>query len=182
MIKDILQINNREKGMTLVEILITIAIMGILLAVSFSGYRSRGQELALQRSVFGIMSDIENIREMAMSAQKHSSGNVPIGGYGVYFNMTDPTGYILFADLDASMDRKSDGSEDIKSVNMETGIILSALSPTSPINITFVPPAPNVFLQGGTGVGQVSVIITIQSDTSRTKTILINKAGLISAN
>jgi prepilin-type N-terminal cleavage/methylation domain-containing protein len=182
MIKDFLQISSREKGMTLVEILIAIAIIGILLAVSFSGYRPRGQELALQRSAFKVLADIENTREMAMSALKHSSGSVPIGGYGVYFNIANPTNYILFADLDASRDRKSDGSEDVKSVNMEKGIILKTLSPSSPVNIIFVPPAPNIFLQGGIIIGRVDITITIQTDITKTKIISVNKAGLISTN
>ncbi|MCX6738199.1 MAG: type II secretion system protein [Candidatus Parcubacteria bacterium] len=172
----------REKGMTLVEILIVMAVIGILLAVSFSSYRPGGQELALQRSAFKVLADIENAREMAMSALKYSSGSVPIGGYGVYFNTANPTNYILFADLDASRDRKSDGSEDVKSINMETGIILKTLLPSSPVNIIFVPPAPNIFLQGGIIVGQIDITIAIQGDLDKTKIISVNKAGLISAN
>lgn len=168
--------------MTLVEVLITMAIIGILLAVSFLGYRPRGQELALQRSAFKIAADIESAREMAMSAQKHSSGDIPAGGYGVYFDTANPFSYILFADLDASKGRKSDGSEDVKGLKIESGLTLSALSPSNPVNITFVPPSPDVYLQGGTTAEQVNIVITIQADPSKTKTISVNKAGLISAD
>ncbi len=173
---------SKEKGMTLIEILVTTAIIGTLLAVSFLSYRPRGQELALQRSAFKIAADIESVREMAMSAQKDSSGDIPAGGYGIYFDTTNPFNYILFADLDASKSRKSDGSEDVKSVEIEKGLVLKTLSPSNPANITFVPPSPNVYLQGGTIIGQVDIIIAIQTDPSKTKTIIVNKAGLISTN
>jgi len=168
--------------MTLVEALITVAIVGILLATSFLAYRPRGQELALQRSAFKIASDIEIVREMAMSARKNVGGEIPIGGYGIYFDIANPSSYILFADSDASKNRKSDGSEDIKTLDIEDGIVLSILSPSNPVNITFVSPSPDVFLQGGATVGQIDITVAIQADISKTKIISINKAGLISTD
>jgi len=180
MVKDSLQTNSKERGMTLIEILIAIAIIGILLATSFLAYRPRGQELALQRSVFRVASEIEKAREMAMSAQQHSSGDVPAGGYGVYFDTASPSNYILFADIDASKNRKTDGSEDVETISLEKGLTISALSPSGPVNITFVPPSPNVYLQRGAVVGEVDIAISIEGDPSKSKVVSVNKAGLIS--
>ena len=118
-----------------------------------------------------------------MSARKQeASGEVPEGGYGVYFDINSPNQYILFADLDADRFRKSDASEDVETISLEEGVKLDVLSPASPVNVVFSPPSPDVYLQGGAPLNEVNITIALTSNPSETKTITVNSAGLISVS
>jgi len=172
------------QGMTLIEILMVIAIIFILLGVSFVGYREKGEELGLQRAAFKVIADIERARGMAMSAQEEKiSGEIPSGGWGMYFDDNNPYQYILFADLDADKFRKTDATEDVEIIYLEKNIIMNNLSPSNPLDIVFSPPSPDVCLQGGLlAIDEVKIIIAITDNPLKTKTISINSVGLISTS
>lgn len=182
MINDKLSMIN-SRGFTLIELLVAVAIISILFGISFLGYRAKGEELNLQRAALKISADIEKIREMAMSADE-LSGVVPEGGYGVHFDIALPDQYIIFADLGPSPDKVYSGSsEEVEVISLGKAIKIKSVSPPSPsnvLNIVFVPPAPNVYLQGGAIVDQARVVISLADDPSKTKTISVNKVGLIS--
>jgi len=184
MINNQLSIIN-SRGFTLIELLVAIAIIAIVLGVSFLGYHTKGEKLDLQRVVLKISANMEKAREMAMSADKFS-GLIPAGGYGVYFNITSPNQYIIFADLGPSPDKVYSGSsEAVETISLGNKIKIKSISPPNPsnvVNIVFMPPSPDVYLQGGTIVDQVEITISLVSDPSKTKTIAVNKAGLISIN
>jgi len=172
-----------SQGMTLIEVLMVIAIIFILLGTSFVGYREKGEELGLQRAAFKVVADIERVRGMAMSAhEEKTSGEVPLGGWGIYFDSDNPYQYILFADLDADKFRKTDATEDVETIYLEENIIIKNLSPSNPLDIVFSPPSPDVYLQGELlSIDEVNIIIAITDDSSKTKTISINSVGLITS-
>jgi len=173
-----------SQGVTLVELLITVLIISIIVSISFLGYRELGERLTLQRAVYQIVADIERTREMAMSAQEfEGTGSIPEGGYGIYFDISTPDEFILFADLDlgSGPDKVYSGVvEEVERVYLDGAIEVSALSPSSPINIVFLPPAPNVYLVGGASMDRIEVTIVLKRDSSKTRKIYINSVGLIS--
>lgn len=168
------------KATTLIEILVVLAVASILLGVSYFGYRERGQELALQRAAQKLVTDIERAREMAMSARKlEGSEIIPEGGYGFNFNISSPFQYILFADLPSPNKIYSGATERVETISLETGIKLIGLVPSSPLNIVFLAPSPDTFIQAG-AVNSAEITIAIESSPSKTKKIYINAAGLVS--
>ncbi len=172
-------------GVTTIEILIVTAVMLILLGSCFIGQRQREREFELQRSAFKIITDIERAREMAMSAEKFGT-DVPEGGWGIHFDNSSSTSYILFADLrpdpGTDPDKIYSGLSEIKETIFLGGEKerVKLDSSFTPIDIVFVPPSPDVYLQGGTVVDEVEITIGID-DPVKTKTVIVNKAGLISA-
>jgi prepilin-type N-terminal cleavage/methylation domain-containing protein len=174
----------KSRGVTLVELLITVLIISIIVSISFLGHRELNERLTLQRAVYQIVADIERTREMAMSAQEfEGTGGIPEGGYGIYFDISTPNEFILFADLDLGVgpDRVYSGVvEQVEKIYLDGAVEVSALSPSSPINIVFLPPAPNVFLVGGSSIDEVEITIILKSDFSKTRKIYINSAGLVS--
>lgn len=173
---------NNHKGVTLIELLITLLIISIIVSASFFGYREMGKRLALRRAAYEITSNIEKVREMAMSAQKFE-GSIPRGGYGIHFNRDNPNEYVLFADLDlgGGPDRIYTGiDEKVKKIYLERAIEISAVIPSNPINIVFLPPSPDVYLQGELFLTQVEIIIAIRDDPLQTRKIYVNNAGLVS--
>ncbi|MEA3453255.1 MAG: prepilin-type N-terminal cleavage/methylation domain-containing protein [Patescibacteria group bacterium] len=173
------------RGITLVEILIVTAIMSILLGISFVGYNERGEELQLQRAAFKVMADIEKTRGMAMSAQEEKiSEQIPEGGWGIYFNPALSNKYIIFPDkrylafpLNYIYDAATEEPEE--EIFLEDGVLLDI---PLPINIVFSPPSPDVYLQGGAPISEINVIIALENNPSKTKTIVINSAGVITTN
>ena len=178
-----LKLNIYQRGMTMIELLVVIAIMSILLSISFWGYQQRGEELILRRTAYQVVSDIEDTREMAMSARKFNSGNRPEGGYGIYFNSSFPNQYIIFADN--NQNKQYDVSERVGDIiSLDSKITISDLkvnsSLSSPINIVFQPPSPDVYINSPTkNLNIAEITLTLKSDHSKQKKIFINSSGLV---
>jgi len=175
------KIPNKNKSFTLVESLVVIVIIVILSLIILPSYNSMRQQLAFQRSASKLAQDIRKVQEMAMSAQEFD-GNVPEGGYGIRLSKTPSSNkyYILFADTDNN--KKYDpGTDKIKEIYFEQGIKIKDLSEQH-INIIFKPPDPEVYLLDNDAEelgSEVIIVICLTDDESKTKTIKINKAGLI---
>ena len=165
-----------SRGTTLIEILITVSMIIILLGVAFWGYRDRSREFDVKHSALEMVANLEKVREMAMSARIVGGGTErPAGGYGVHFDLTNsPNSYILFADI---TDNKSyDGAGELYSaISLKDGISITAVSPLDTTDIVFIPPSPDVYING---LDTMSAEITI-GNSIRTEKIIINPAGLI---
>jgi len=163
-----------QKGVTLIESLVVILVIGILLATIFTGYRGQNKMLVLQRTATKLVADIERAREMAMSAQG-DGGSYSLGGYGMYFQGNWQDRYIIFADIDA--DRARSSSEDVSTIIIDDGIAISSLIPSNQLDVVFVPPSPDVYIEGGSDSASIRLII--EGNPSKYKDIIINSAGLI---
>lgn len=179
-------------GFTLIELLIVIFIISLLSSVSFVYLRGGEKEFALSRSAQKLAQDLRKAQEWAMSAKEMTgpSGEkvTPAGGYGIYLKTLPNPPYfeiIFFADCN---DNKSFNlgkvcgtppnkfSEKIEDLRLEPKVIISNLSPSSPLTITFKPPDPTVYIQGG---DLAEITLSLEADPAKIKKIKVNKAGLI---
>jgi hypothetical protein len=112
---------------------------------------------------------------MAISSKELSGGGIPAGGYGVYFGSAGDTSYLIYAD---SGDEEYDSVEVVETINLEQGTNISSLSQNN-LSINFKPPDPTIKLSGSPPPDEVTIILTLITDTSKTKTIKVNKAGRI---
>jgi prepilin-type N-terminal cleavage/methylation domain-containing protein len=181
-----------EKSFTLVELLIVIGIITILSSISFPFYRNAQKQYILESEAQKLAQEIRKVEEMGMSAKEITNPNnpsekfVPSGGYGIYFSLV-PQRIIIFADCDDSHTYTRAPPpvcgtspprffERIEDLNLDPRVRLAHLSPSSPLNIVFKPPDPTVFIDG---TSSATITISLGSDPSKTKKIIINKAGLI---
>jgi prepilin-type N-terminal cleavage/methylation domain-containing protein len=179
-----------KKGFTLVELLTVLAIIFTLTSISFPFYRTAQKNYVLENAAQKLAQDIRRVEEMGMSAREITNPNdprekiVPKGGYGIYLKL-NPQEIIIFADCNDDRQYTSGNvcgtfprkfSEKIEDLNLESKVRLTNLSPLSPLNITFKPPDPTIFIDGS---DSATITISLESDPSKTKTIRINKAGLI---
>ena len=185
-------INNKYNGFTLVELLTSIAIIAILTAVAIGISQGRSKSLVLNRTAALVIAKAELAKEKALSSQEFH-GEIPKGGYGIYFNLSTPNKFILFADCDGNYvyskgvnSCSGSTSEKIEEVQLEKGIVLKSIIPSSPsniINITFHPPSPTVSFYSSSGSelldSSVKVILAVSDNLSRTQSVIFNKAGLI---
>ena len=161
-----------SKGFTLIELIVVTSIIVLLTALILPNYRAGDRQLSLQRSAAKLAQDLKRAQEMALSSQKFNN-EVP-AGYGIYLNKNQPFQYILFADLDNGKDY--DAGEAVEILQLEKQIQISSLSPLSPLTIVFTPPDPQIYISGG---NEARVILCIKTDLTKTKSVIVNKAGLI---
>jgi len=171
----------KKNGFTLLEILVVISIIIILTGIVLLNYRTTGQQLAIQRAAFKLAADIRRTQEMAMSAKELPGTGIPIGGYGVYLQNANDISYLIYADTNpASGNEQYDAGGDtvVETINLEQGVKISSVSPSS-LSVNFKPPDPAIMLGGSAGNNEVIITLALIADTSKTKTIKVNKAGRI---
>ena len=163
--------NFKNKGFTLIEIMIAVSIIILISAIVLLNYGNSGQQLALQRSANKLAQDLRTAEEMAISAAQ-TGGQVPQGGYGIYFSTTNSTQYILFADSNGN--GSYDAGEAVGNpITMEKKIKITS---PSTLTITYSPPDPTVLINNNPA--NTSATITISNDNN-SKSIIVNKTGLI---
>ena len=183
----------RNKGFTLLEITVVVAIITLLATIFLANYRGGEREFALKRSAHKLAQDLRTVQEMALSGQRPPpifGGGFPKGGYGIHF-FPDSNSYILFADCDGDKEYDLSGPaiscfeagqppdyldypEKIKDLFLEEGIKISEVSPGPSLTITFFPPDPTVTI---TPAADFAIITLSFNDLTRR--VYINTLGLI---
>ncbi|MFH1048675.1 MAG: prepilin-type N-terminal cleavage/methylation domain-containing protein [Patescibacteria group bacterium] len=178
-----------ERGFTIMEAMVTVAIIAIMSAVYLTNYRPTNQKIILDQTASGLVADLRYAQNMAMSVKKFND-EIPQGGYGVKINNTSPGTYTIYADCNinshvydgASIVCKDSAGNVTLAEKVNDRILDSKIRITTALDISFQPPNPVVWIDGSTGVA--SSIITLEYGTTGvTKTITINGyTGQISAD
>jgi prepilin-type N-terminal cleavage/methylation domain-containing protein len=164
----------KNKGFTLVEVVVTLFIVALMYTIIFINYRQSGQGLALQRSANKLAQDIRRVEQMAMASASNS--NCPTTyryGSGIYFKISEPDHYILFADCNDNQVYDDTSDSLIEDINLEKGITINSLSGNPYLTITFSPPDPKITISS---VAPAWIRLEV---AGQTKTISINEVGLI---
>lgn len=166
-------------GFTMIELFVVVSIIVLLSLIILPNYRASVSQLTLERSAHKMAQDIRRAAEMAMSA-KEWQGQIPSGGYGVHLELSWETYYKLYADKNGS--QKYEGAppdKEVETINLEKGVVIQGISTTpNKVSINFKPPAPVVNL-GFTSDPVVTITLALKSDSTKTRTIKVNRAGLI---
>ena len=175
-----------KKGFTLVELLVSIFIIALLLALALINYRGAKQKLALERAASKLAQDIRRVQGMALGSEEVwvQGQQQPVNGYGIYFPAGGQgTEYTLFADINNpdNPDNKNKYDEEddteIETISLEEGIKIKNTSPSN-LSVVFVPPDPDVYIEPGNRTS-AEIIICLEKDKNQIKTIKVNRAGLI---
>ena len=181
----------KENGVTLIELLISIAIIIILSSITFIDYRGEEKKLNLERSAFKLVQDLRGI-EAKTGAEfegcKDKNGNYDKDykyQYGAYFNINNKNKYILFADCngDYQYDENTDKIIDGGEIELEKGIEMEGIFPETDesLCIVFTLPDPVVTINNNKNVDSGEIELKIK-DSNEIKTITIYKTGLIEIN
>lgn len=183
----------KSKGFTLIEMVVVIAIIGVLTIAFFANYRGGAEEFALKRSIHQVALDIRRAQGLSTATQEFY-GTFQ-GGYGVYLS-EGSANYILFIDCDSNgyysgsylvCSDCTGGSciterypETVETISLEGKIIFSDIIPNTSgqLSILFTPPDPTVTFYPDDDL----VTITIEGEVAgalKQKTVEVNKAGLI---
>jgi len=167
----------RQKGMTIIEMLVVFVIIAILLSMVFINYRQIQRRTILDSTAYKLASDIRK-QQSASGLDDTDCNDI---GYkystGIYVNAGD-TGYDLFSDCDAS--NSKDSLEVRKTVDIPNEIAIESVSP-APLNVVFYPPNPSVIVNGDNNA-TATIVISLKSEPAIKKTIIVNKVGMIEIN
>ncbi|NIA04257.1 MAG: prepilin-type N-terminal cleavage/methylation domain-containing protein [Nitrospiraceae bacterium] len=173
---------SRARGFTLIELLTSISIIAIMTAIIFANPEKPRQQLALQRSTYQVSQAIRLAEGMGISAKEASvcSNTVPKGGYGIYFDISSPSQYTIFADCNGNKVYDAPG-EQISVSDLEKNTFIQSISPDTPLSVFFIPPDPQVIIKYGAGstTSNASIVLSCEINPDITKEIDITDTGLV---
>jgi len=167
----IFMFQNRNKGFTLVELLIVVAIIGVLSALVIAGFRAGNRESNLRFAAQNLVSVFKQAQIMASSGKiPAGESDPPPGGYGVYIDSL--TSYILFADNNDSGDY--DGGEEVENISLpenveffEGGIFVGLTwvpwDPVVGLNVIFDSPDAKMSIFRGSELEEKTITLAIDA-------------------
>ncbi len=181
---------NKERGFTIIEMLVVIAIVAILPTVVIANFPRIRQQFALSRAAYAFAQDVRSTegRSLSSNLYKDAEGNYQsVAGYGVYLDMSQYGNkkYIIYADASPGNQQYDDLDYIVSTIDLgvnEPGIMVKELDNVVGNNasINFNPPDPTTTItqldQGETGI---DVVFAVESDPLQTKTVSVNSSGLV---
>lgn len=178
-----------KAGFTLIESLVVIGIILVMTLVFVPNLRLAERSQLLAHSASVLDQNLRRAEEMGLSA-KEFHGLIPRGGYGLYFPGAGYTSYIVFADCSDPPTFRYNPSaticngfpEKVEEVVLPNGLQLTALSPSSPLQITFTSPTPKITFSDASAEITTSLdasVTLLWASTGQTKIVRTNKAGLV---
>jgi type IV fimbrial biogenesis protein FimU len=152
-----MSINHHTKGFTLLEILISMAILGIILVIMVSTFKLFANHQAINKDAENVIEALQEARALTLASQNASQ-------YGVHFATSTVT---IFT-----------GATYNASTSTNKSVPLS--SSATVLTISLVGGGNDVVFQRLTGeTAQNGTIIVSSSATPQTRTVTIYKTGLI---
>ena len=96
-------LKNRENGVTLIEIMAVVLIIGIFSAIVIADFPTIQKHFALSRASYQLSQDLRKIQDLGLSGvqTKDMAGNpIPVQGYGIYIDAASASQqYVIYADI-----------------------------------------------------------------------------------
>jgi prepilin-type N-terminal cleavage/methylation domain-containing protein len=182
--------NNFQKGLTLIEMLIVVSIVVIFSAMVFGNSGTGKEGLAIDRAGQKLQQDLRRAQELAMSG---SFGTTGAKAVGIHFDEINPnqTIYRIYYDLNSDYVYNGTPTDSImETVTIETGVKIcdiidddnGAITYPNNRSVSFAPPEPVTRINGDNTLHNVSIVLCLTNDNTKTRIININNAGRIDVN
>jgi len=185
----------KEKGITLIEIVVMLALIAIFSSILISDFPKIQRQFMLSRASHKLAQDIRRAQDLALSGRRPTEEDEgeKIAGYGIYFNTSTPTQYIIYKDIVPPDYEYTDDAEDTEIVEniditgFAAGVHIKEINSDESnfASINFSPPNPLVTMTMGV-LDQQGVEITLcmdaycsEADSPTFRTVSVNKSGLI---
>ena len=149
-----------KKGFTLIELIAVTGVMVILSTILLANYNRFGGAITLRNIVYDVALSIREAQTYGISVRKFGEGAGQFSaGYGMHFEKTSPTQYILFADAVQPSNGLYDAGESVDLLTMRGGYFIYDMCGTSPgssvdeclldeLDVTFKRPDPDAYIRG----------------------------------
>ncbi|MDD4271923.1 MAG: hypothetical protein PHF50_03930 [Patescibacteria group bacterium] len=165
-------------GFTLIELTVSIFIVVMMSGLFMVNYHDTNKRSELGVIKQKLASDIRLAQNYSLGSKTYDGVTTPGGGWGVHFDLTDPTRYIIFADKNApNGDQAYDASEAVETKTLPAGITIDSLSPADTVDIVFFPPDPITYINGLSNAA--AEIVLKENINNSTAQVSVNFFGLI---
>ena len=190
-------ITSSKRGFTLIEMLVVTAIMILISGLLLASNSRFGGTVQLESLAYDIGLSIRQAQVYGISVRQFSPG-VYTAGYGMHFEMSSPTSYVLFGDA-VSANGLYDTGELVTSTLISSGYSIKQLCVTktgnaedctvTKVDLLFKRPEPHAFISANSlsctllaGPCQESARIVVQSPRNDTMSIIVAVSGQISVS
>lgn len=186
----------KSLGVTYVELLVTVAIIGIVSVLAIASYVGGEQRQKVTFAVHQIEQDIRRTQALSLAGKKDSTTADRPCGYGVKFILNSGS-YTLFRELPIGTDCSDSGirnkeyntsaGEEIENglVSLPADITVTSITKDAisagDINIFYTVPFAQIFFDADSSATS-EVNVQIRNKSGFTKNIVIKKSGEISIN
>jgi prepilin-type N-terminal cleavage/methylation domain-containing protein len=179
--------SEKEKGMTIAEMMAVLFIIAIILTVVLVGYRQNQQKIVLDSAALKLAADIR--KQQSIAGLDDTSPGCVHGedykyGYGIYLNTSKRGIYLVFSDCDGNNARTTTSPSDpTASTYFPVGVQIDSINvdgfSTNELYVVFNPPGPSVIINGSSSIKTAVIKIRLTNSPSIMKTITINNVGMI---
>lgn len=174
-----------KKGFTLIEMMVSITVVGILSASVLLGWRPAQATFHLRQAAFQIAGDLRRTQQLSLSAHQFTCQTLPpesYTGFGLYFNTATPTSYQVFENCSAD-NRTRDSGETQETLYFPADVTIKSLTQNGTsvdsLNVLFVPPNPDTYINETSSGTEAEITLTNGTSTA---VIKINNSGQIEVN
>ncbi|MEI6288006.1 MAG: type II secretion system protein [bacterium] len=154
-------------GFTLAEMMVVIAITGILSSMALINFRTNEKQRQLRDSALLVTDGFKRLQSMALSGDM-VGGAMPIS-YNFYLNPADCSQYILRAKLDEA---------NYIAIGQTVKLINSNIKDCSNIGeVEIYPPRANMEFLNFPSYDEISLVVEYNGDGSSARTVKINKVS-----
>ena len=192
-----------NKGFTLIELIVSIAIMAIIASVMLANYRVGGSSEELNAAAQNLVSEIRKAQAFALGYKEFKGIVYNEGGWGIALTSVSsqsPDEFVLFFDYTGGApgpnDKYNAPSELYlknkigNNVEVDEIIFNNGASSENYFWAMFFPPDPIINLNGDANLSGASmhvfdadnVEIVLKHSVGGTKSIVLNKYGLVDVN
>jgi len=186
------QISNSKKGITIVEVIVTIFIITMFSGIIISDFPKVRKRFALSTAAHNLAQDLRRAQDMGLSGVQLvdvGGEELPVKGFGLYINLNSIGGnkrYIIYGDSNGNEQYDYDIDYDLYLIDMNNetkGVIIEGLYnvlESRHVSINFSPPNPKTSISGlEEGMSRIKIILALESDTATTREVYVNTSGLI---
>lgn len=184
-----------NRGFSLIELLVVIGILVVVTSLTLTNNSRFGGSVLLQNLAYDIALSVRQAQVYGISVYSFGASNYSVG-YGMHFDISSPTTYVLFADVDKN--GIYDQGELVEATNIGRGYKIKSLCATRGINeqclntmdILFKRPEPDAHITARNSNGQSCIEnnnqcqesgrITIESPRGDELNVVVEATGQIS--
>lgn len=171
----------KKRGFTLVELIVAVAIFGLLAAMVVANFRQGEKSDDLRSAAAALVSVLRQAQSLAqIGSQNVPATMINTGRFGVHFDLNQSGQYVLFLDYAGvgGPDGQYQSEEALPGslYNLPAGIVLDSLTPATDdvLDIVFAPPRPVAYFNNSTA-DDTALIVLNQSAAGQTRTVTIGR-------
>ncbi len=88
------------KGFTLIEMMVTVGIMAVITTITLANHSRFGGQMMLRSLAYEIALVVREAQTYGVSVRRASTATGFDTGYGIHFDPSTPSSYIMFSDVD----------------------------------------------------------------------------------